>query len=108
MIHELRIYHAMPGRLPALLKRFETVTVRLFEKHGFKQIGYWTIAIGESNQDLLYILQWESLAERDKKFASFQADPEWIEARRKSEENGPLLSSFSNSILAPTSFSPLR
>jgi hypothetical protein len=108
MIHELRIYHAMPGKLPALLKRFENTTVRLFEKHGFKQIGYWTIAIGESNQDLIYILQWESLGEREKKFAAFQADPEWIEARRKSEENGPLLSSFSNSILAPTSFSALR
>ena len=108
MVHELRIYHAMPGRLPALLKRFETVTVRLFEKHGIKQIGYWTVAIGESNQDLIYILQWESLGERDKKFASFQADPEWIEARRKSEENGPLLTSFSNTIMTPTSFSALR
>jgi hypothetical protein len=108
MVHELRIYHAMPGRLPALLKRFETVTVRLFEKHGIKQIGYWTVAIGESNQDLIYILQWESLGEREQKFASFQADPEWIEARRKSEENGPLLTSFSNTIMTPTSFSALR
>jgi hypothetical protein len=108
MVHELRIYHAMPGRLPALLKRFETVTVRLFEKHGIKQIGYWTVAIGESNQYLIYILQWESLGERDQKFASFQADPEWIEARRKSEENGPLLTSFSNTIMTPTSFSALR
>jgi NIPSNAP len=108
MIHELRIYHAMPGKLPALLKRFENTTVRLFEKHGIKQIGFWTVAIGESNQDLIYILQWDSLAERDKRFAAFQADPEWIEARRKSEENGPLLSSFSNSIMAPTSFSALR
>jgi NIPSNAP len=108
MIHELRIYHAMPGKLPALLTRFENTTVRLFEKHGIKQIGFWTVAIGESNQDLIYILQWDSLAERDKRFAAFQADPEWIETRRKSEENGPLLSSFSNSILAPTSFSALR
>jgi|ERR1700753_2340814 NIPSNAP len=108
MIHELRIYHAMPGKLPALLKRFENTTVRLFEKHGIKQIGFWTVAIGESNQDLIYILQWDSLAERDKRFAAFQADPEWIEARRKSEENGPLLSSLSNSIMAPTSFSALR
>lgn len=108
MIHELRIYHAMPGKLPALLKRFENTTVRLFEKHGIKQVGFWTVTIGESNQDLIYILQWDSLAEREKRFSAFQADPEWIEARRKSEENGPLLSSFSNSIMAPTSFSALR
>jgi hypothetical protein len=108
MIHELRVYHAMPGKLPALLKRFENTTVRLFEKHGIKQVGFWTVTIGESNQDLIYILQWDSLAEREKRFSAFQADPEWIEARRKSEENGPLLSSFSNSILSPTSFSALR
>ena len=108
MIHELRIYHALPGRLPDLLNRFEKVTVRLFEKHGIKQVGFWTVAIGDSNQDLYYILEWPSMAEREARFAAFQADPEWIEARRKSEENGPLLSSLANLILRPTAFSALR
>jgi hypothetical protein len=108
MIYELRVYHCLPGRLPALLKRFETVTVRLFDKHGIQQLGFWTVVVGESNQDLVYILRWESLAERDKRFAAFQSDPEWIEARRKSEEDGPLLASISNSILTPTAFSAAR
>jgi hypothetical protein len=48
------------------------------------------------------------MAARDQHFASFQADPEWIEARRKSEENGPLVASIANSILRPTAFSALR
>ena len=108
MVYELRTYHCLPGRLPALFKRFETVTVRLFEKHGIKQLGFWTVAIGESNNDLVYILQWDSLAERDARFAAFQKDPEWIEARRKSEEDGPLLTSISNSILMPTVFSAAK
>ncbi len=108
MVHELRIYHSMPSRLPDLLKRFETVTAALFDKHGIKQIGYWTVVIGESNQDLVYMLQWESLAERERKFAAFAADPDWIAARNKSEENGPLIASISNTILAPTRFSALR
>ncbi|HEY1851086.1 MAG TPA: NIPSNAP family protein [Candidatus Binataceae bacterium] len=108
MVYELRTYHCLPGRLPALLKRFENVTVRLFEKHGIKQLGFWTVAIGESNNDLVYILQWDSLAERDARFAAFQKDPEWIEARRKSEEDGPLLTSISNSILMPTVFSAAK
>jgi NIPSNAP len=108
MIYELRVYHCLPGRLPALLKRFETVTIRLFERHGIKQLGFWTVAVGESNQDLVYILQWESLADREERFAAFQSDPEWIEARRKSEEDGPLLASISNSILTPTTFSAAR
>ena len=108
MVYELRTYHCLPGRLPALLKRFETATIRLFEKHGIKQLGFWTVAIGESNNDLVYILQWDSLAERDARFGAFQKDPEWIEARRKSEEDGPLLTSITNSILNPTAFSAAK
>ena len=87
MLYELRVYHATPGRLPDLLKRFELTTVRLFEKHGIRQLGFWTVAIGEASSDLIYILQWESLTERDQRLAAFQSDPEWIEARRRSEEN---------------------
>ena len=84
MIHELRVLHCVPGRLPALLRRFETDTLRLFEKHGIKQLGFWTVAIGESNNDLFLIVEWESLAEREQKFGAFLKDPEWLEARRKS------------------------
>ncbi len=108
MIYELRTYHCMPGRLPDLVRRFETVTVRLFEKHGIQQLGFWTVAIGESNQDLIYILKWDSLNEREAKFAAFQRDPEWIDARRKSEETGPLVASIANSIMMPTAFSAAK
>src|ERR1019366_9072309 len=109
MIYELRTYHIVPGRLPAILKRFDTVTCRLFEKHGIKQIGFWTMAIGESSSDQVYLLQWESLADRDERFAAFGADPEGIEARAKSEaDGGPIVASVTNSILRPTSFSALQ
>jgi hypothetical protein len=66
------------------------------------------VAIGGASSDLIYILQWESLAERDKRLAAFQGDPEWIEARRRSEENGPLVASVVNGILTPTPFSKAR
>src|SRR6202140_3718899 len=105
MIHELRVFHCVPGRLPALLKRFENDTLRLFEKHGIKQLGFWTVAIGESNNDLFLILQWESLAERELKFGAFLQDPEWLEGRRKREEDGPVEASISNTILVPPAFS---
>ena len=108
MIHELRVVHCVPGRLPALLKRFENGTLRLFEKHGIKQVGFWTVEIGESNNDLFLILQWESLAERELKFEAFLKDPEWLDARRKSKEHGPLEASITNTILVLTTFSMLR
>ena len=74
MIYELRVYHCVPGRLPDLLKRFDTITLKLWDKHGIKQAGFWTVLVGESNQDLYYLLKWETLAEREQKFGAFGAD----------------------------------
>ena len=108
MLHELRVYHCLPGRLPALLDRFETITLALWEKHGIRQAGFWTALIGESNNDLYYLLEWESLAEREQKWNAFQTDPDWLAARAKTEADGPILASISNQILAPTAFSSIK
>jgi hypothetical protein len=108
MLYELRIYNCVTGRLPALLKRFETVTLRLFEKHGFRQAGFWTTKIGESNNHLYYLLAWESLDERERKWAAFSADPEWRAARAESERDGPIVDSIKNMILQPTEFSAVK
>jgi len=77
MLYELRIYHCLPGRLPDLLKRFDTITLGIWKRHGIEQAGFWTTGIGDSNQALYYLLKWESLADREKKWNAFQADPEW-------------------------------
>ena len=108
MIYELRIYRCVPMRLPALVKRFETTTLKLWEKHGIRQAGFWTTEIGESNHDLHYMLAWESLAEREKKWNTFQADPEWHRQRAETEANGPIVQRVANSFLAPTSFSSVK
>ncbi len=108
MIYELRVYHCVPGRLPALLKRFDTITLGIWERHGIRQAGFWTVGIGESNQDLYYLLAWESLAERDEKWAAFQADPEWNEKRAETEKDGAIVASVANQILLPTAFSSVQ
>ena len=59
MIYEMRVYRCLPGRLPALLKRFENTTAKLWEKHGIKQAGFFTTLIGQSNQELTYFLAWD-------------------------------------------------
>jgi hypothetical protein len=108
MIHELRIYHCVPGRLPALLKRFETITLGIWERHGIRQAGFWTVAIGDSNQDLHYMLAWESLAEREAKWGAFMVDPEWLAKRAETERDGQIVASITNMILQPTAFSSVR
>jgi hypothetical protein len=108
MIYELRIYHAMPGKLPALLERFTTITCRKFEEHGIEVIGYWTTVIGESNQQLIYLCQYEDLSARERAWSAFSADPEWQQKRAESERDGPLVHHVTNMILRPTGFSPLQ
>lgn len=108
MIHELRVYRCVPGRLPALLERFETTTLSIWRRHGIRQAGFWTTLIGESNQELTYLLAWESLAERESKWTTFQSDPEWIAKRADSEREGPIVANIVSQLLQPTSFSAVR
>ncbi|WP_027154921.1 NIPSNAP family protein [Mesorhizobium sp. WSM2561] len=108
MLYEFRIYKCVPGKLQLLLARFENVTLHLWRQHGIRPVGFWTTVIGSSNQQLMYLLRWETLAEREKKWALFQNDPKWIAARQESEREGAFVLSVANSILKPTSFSPER
>ena len=108
MIYEMRIYRCLPNRLPALLRRFRDHTLRIWEKHGIRQAGFWTTVIGESNNDLTYLLAWESMAEREEKWGKFVADTEWNTVRTESEKDGPIVFSISNQFLAPTSFSSVK
>jgi hypothetical protein len=108
MLYELRIYEAVPGRLPDLNKRFSTITLKIWEKHGIKQAGFWTTVIGESNQALYYMVAWESLAEREKKWNAFMVDPEWLDARAQTEANGPIVAKVTNYILGPTPYSSVQ
>lgn len=110
MLYELRVYHATPGHLAALNKRFETITLKFWEKYGIRQVGFWTVAIGSNSNDLYYLLEWESLAEREKKWNAFAADPEWHKSRAGTEADAgtPLTVSIDNYILSPTSYSKLK
>ena len=58
MIYELRVYRALPGRMPALLKRFETRTLKIWERMDIQQVGFWTTLIGPSHLELVYMLAW--------------------------------------------------
>jgi hypothetical protein len=108
MIYELRIYHCAPGRLPALLNRFETITLGIWERHGIKQAGFWTTLVGSSNHTLTYLLAWESMAEREKKWGAFQADPEWQAKRAETEAVSPIVANVLNEFLTPTKFSSVQ
>jgi hypothetical protein len=108
MIYELRVYQPVPGRMPQLLARFRDHTVLIWERHGIHPIGFWTTLIGESSNELTYIIPWESLADRETRWNAFLNDSEWRKARDDSERDGPIVASIKNQILAPTAFSALK
>ena len=64
--------------------------------------------VGDSNQDLYYMLEWESLAEREEKWNKFAADPEWLEKRAETEQDGQIVAKVVNYMLQPTSFSAVN
>ena len=104
-VQELRIYDAMPGKLPALNDRFANHTIGLFEKHGMENIAYWTETFGTGNR-LVYMLGYPSLGDRESSWAGFVADPDWQKARAESETDGTLTAKVYNRILMPTAYSP--
>ena len=107
MIYEYRAYYAVPGRMPDIQKRFNDVTMRLFDKHKIKVVGFWETVIGESNE-LVYICAFDDVAHRERAWKAFLADPDWQAAKRTSEANGPLVERVVNKIWRPTSFSPIQ
>jgi hypothetical protein len=92
---ELRIYYCHPGRLDALIERFQNHTTRIFEKHGMENIGYWLPTANDKNA-LYYILAYPSKEARDKSWAGFSSDPEWKEVATKSEVSGKIVASVTS------------
>jgi len=90
---ELRIYYCNPGRLDALIQRFQNHTTKIFEKHGMENIGYWVPVTNDKNA-LYYILAFPSKEAREKSWAAFMADPQWKEVQTKSEEDGKIIESI--------------
>jgi hypothetical protein len=105
VIIELRIYHCLPGRLPALNERFTRTTLGFFRKYGIEPVGFWTTLVGPTNHALTYMLKWNSLAERETRWNAFAADPEWVAARNASEEVKPIVERVEVQFLAPTAYS---
>jgi hypothetical protein len=108
MIYELRVYQPVPGQMAKLEARFRDHLLAIWEKHGIRPIGFWTTLVGESSNELTYMLPWASLADRETRWTAFQNDPAWHKVRDDSERDGPIVASISNQMLKPTDFSTLK
>ncbi len=90
MLFDMRIYTCKPGTVPAQLE--------LYKKHGYapqtRHLGapvlYGVTETGPINT-YVHVWAYDSAADREKKRAAMQADPEWQAFLQKSKEAGHLL-----------------
>ena len=106
-VFELRVYHTVEGRLPALMARFRDHTVALFTRHGMTSVAYWTPTDDPlKGRTLFYILKFPSREEAAKRWKAFQDDPEWVKVKAESEASGKIVEKIDSTFLEMTDFSP--
>ena len=114
-VYELRTYTTLPGRLPALNKRFAEHTMKLFEKHGMKNEMYWIPSERAVGQDvtpventLIYVVSHDSREAADKSWKGFLADADWKKAAKASEADGKIVEKVERVWMRLTDYSPGR
>ena len=111
-VFELRTYHTLPGRLPALESRFRDHTIAIFARHHITSIGYWTPQDSPQKEStLIYIVAHPSREAAKKNWAEFVADPEWQQVAKASEADGKILldkNGIDSTYMDPTDFSQIK
>ena len=108
-VYELRTYTAPEGKLPNLQARFRDHTIRIFNKHGMKSVGYW-VPQDAPNKDntLIYIISHDSREQAKKNWADFQADPEWKKVSAESQVDGRIVSNVVSVFMDAADYSPIK
>jgi hypothetical protein len=111
-VFEMRTYYTLPGKLEDLQARFRNHTVKLFEKHGMTNIGYWVPVDEKTGQPspntLVYIVAFPSFEARTKAWDAFRNDPAWHAARDASEKNGKIVEKIDSVFLKATDYSAIK
>lgn len=105
---EMRVYTCEKGKLDALNTRFRDHTMRIFAKHGMKNIAYWTPTEGETAATtLIYIIEHKSRDAAKASWDAFRADPEWQKvAEESAEAHGKILAKAPEATyMTPTDYS---
>jgi len=107
-VFELRVYHAVPGKVPALVSRFRDTASKLLAKHDLKAVGYWVPEDAPaSDNTFIYILAHPSREEAKKNWDALRADPAFQEMA-KSEQAEKLLEKVDSTYMQPPDFSPMK
>ena len=108
-VFEIRTYHTFPGRLDALHKRFRDHTMKIFEKHGMTNVGYWVPQDEPAHSNtLVYVISHASREQAKANWQAFIDDPEWKKVSEESQVNGRIVSKVVSVFADPTDYSPMK
>ena len=108
-VYELRTYHVLPGRLPALVSRFRDHTRRIFDNHQMSSVGYWVPQDSPAKDNtLIYIITHPSREAATANWKAFGADPEWQKVAADSQMDGKIVEKVDSTFMDPTDFSKLK
>jgi hypothetical protein len=108
-VFEMRTYTTPDGKLPNLQARFRDHTIRIFNRHGMKSVGYWVPQDAPAKDNtLVYIIEHASRDQAKLNWAAFQADPEWKKVAAESQVDGRILSNVVSVYMDATDYSAIR
>jgi len=108
-VFEIRTYTANEGKLLDLHARFRNHTLRLFEKHGMTNVGYWSPEDAPLSQNtLIYVISHDSREAAKANWDGFRKDPEWVKVQTESEVNGKLVAKVDSVYMDATDYSPMK
>ena len=107
---EIRLYHSPTSRqLRMLHERFAGPEIQIFHRSGVHPILYGDTVVGPDMANLTYIVPFATLEDREKAWAAFNADPEWIKVRAESVARGGQIVDYQNlSLWRALPFSPIQ
>src|SRR6266853_4450708 len=90
-LFELRIYHTLPGKAPALELRFRNTASKLLAKHDLKVVGYWAPEGTPAwDNTFIYLVAHSDREQAKKSWDEMMADPE-LQQLIKSERANKLV-----------------
>jgi hypothetical protein len=106
-VFELRVYHTVPGKVPALESRFRDSTSKLLAKHDLNVVGYWVPEDAAWDNTFIFMVAHSSREEAKKNWDAMRADPGFQEML-KSEQTEKTVEKIESTYMRPTDFSPMK
>jgi len=104
LLYELRTYYAPEGKIDDLNARFRNHTLALFEKHGMKNIMYWTPV--DKPNTLIYVIAHKDKDAATASWKAFREDPEWQKVAEETQRDGKIVEKVESVYMTPTDYSP--